>query len=538
MKPGNIHRLARGLVLLAALVLSGWVSAQFLLNDDETESIVDLLDTARTAFHEDRLDDAEEAVRHALDRRPDLDSAWLLLGQVYEAQGKFEDAVHAYDQVSGSSTDNRFEANIAAGAVCLNQLMRLSDAERYYAAAYKMRPTDLRAAQSLARVYGICGRSREQAPILLQLIRLDDFSNFHLYALVAGSELKIESESIAAFCASDATDTEAQIASARIDVLEQKIPSARSKLEDIVRRTADSGAIAMLGLTLLADHASDAELAEWSQQAVGAADGEPDIWRVLGENERRIGNAESAIRCFAESLRLAPTQSDVAFQLGQLLEQSGQQDTASTFLEWARGLQTYRSMIEVANSQGNISAITHVVDQAAKLGLAWEAYGWCRMALRRDPGNAWARNSLASLRHSAESVGMVRVATDRDPAQEFDLSNFPVPSFPTLAQHNSAEKPPAGNVAAGIRFHEEASERGIHFRYQNGADIETDGLRHMYEFTGGGVAVLDHDLDTHFHSLYFSREEQPSAGPEILRYAVPQPDEGNRFADVTSSSRA
>jgi tetratricopeptide (TPR) repeat protein len=534
MGRGRVDRLIGGSFLSLGLLVAAVVGWRYSLSDRATPSIVDLLEAGQTAFEEQRFDDAKDAVDRVINRRPDFDAAWLLLGQVYEARREFENAIEAYDRVSDSSPGSAYEARLAAGGISLNVLRRLSLAERYFDAAYRMPSSDPRAAQSLARLLGISGRSREQVPVLIQLIRLGDFSNFHLYSLVAGPELKIESHLLDGFCASDATDHEAVMASARIDLLEQRYSSARGKLEWVVRTSPHPRAVALLGQALLADGAPERELNAWSRLASERADAEPAVWRNLGERARRAGNAAAAVRCFAESMRLEPVQADVAFQLGQLLHQIDQERDAIPFLQWAGRLQAYRSAVEVANSGGSGVALRQVIELADELGLAWEAYGWCQMALRRDSGNAWARARLASLSRKAESIGGRRMASGRHPAADFDVSGYPLPDF---ADGAYAGNLPVEDTAADIRFREEAAERGISFQYLNGTDVAASGLRYMYEFTGGGVGVLDFDRDR-FPDLYFSQggswqDRQSSAAPldALFRNL-----DGSSFVDVTYST--
>jgi hypothetical protein len=73
-----------------------------------------------------------------------------------------------------------------------------------------------------------------------------------------------------------------------------------------------------------------------------------------------------------------------------------------------------------------------------------------------------------------------------------------------------------------IRFVDVTASSGLDFAYVNGDDPETPGRR-MFEFTGGGVAVLDYDLDG-WPDLYFTqgnhvprRKEQPDCRDQLYR---------------------
>ena len=86
---------------------------------------------------------------------------------------------------------------------------------------------------------------------------------------------------------------------------------------------------------------------------------------------------------------------------------------------------------------------------------------------------------------------------------------------------------------AGIRF--EVADAGITFHYFNSADPATPGAR-MFEFTGGGVGVLDYDADGR-PDLYFPQGRKWTADAaqrehldRLYRHV------GTRYADVTENA--
>jgi hypothetical protein len=91
-------------------------------------------------------------------------------------------------------------------------------------------------------------------------------------------------------------------------------------------------------------------------------------------------------------------------------------------------------------------------------------------------------------------------------------------------------------LAARIRF-EEATESGIEFIYNNGADPATKGAR-MIEQTGGGVGVLDFDGDR-LPDLYFTQGSEWKTGETSPTESEGMTDRlyrnrgGRDFADVT-----
>ena len=112
--------------------------------------------------------------------------------------------------------------------------------------------------------------------------------------------------------------------------------------------------------------------------------------------------------------------------------------------------------------------------------------------------------------------GVPRVAPALDPAALADFSSYPLPRIDRPAPVAPREVATADNEA--IRFVDVTASSGLDFAYVNGDDPETPGRR-MFEFTGGGVAVLDYDLDG-WPDLYFTQGHPLAAVAKDSRSAA------------------
>ncbi|MCH8829834.1 MAG: CRTAC1 family protein, partial [Planctomycetes bacterium] len=80
-----------------------------------------------------------------------------------------------------------------------------------------------------------------------------------------------------------------------------------------------------------------------------------------------------------------------------------------------------------------------------------------------------------------------------NPANSIDLRDFPLPGpLSGLAAGNS--KPADPSSAVSIAFRDDAANVGLSFQYFNSGSRPGNGQK-MYEFNGGGCAVLDYDGD-------------------------------------------
>ena len=125
----------------------------------------------------------------------------------------------------------------------------------------------------------------------------------------------------------------------------------------------------------------------------------------------------------------------------------------------------------------------------------WACFG------RRRPGRGWPWTQIRNWRGQrrllsgfacASRRNLPRTAPEADPGHTIDLSHFPLSdgddagSFPSSRAETSDDQ--------NVRFIDEAGVAHLDFRYFNDEDPDTPASR-PFEFTGGGVAVLDYDGD-------------------------------------------
>ncbi|MFG0334905.1 MAG: CRTAC1 family protein, partial [Maioricimonas sp. JB049] len=118
------------------------------------------------------------------------------------------------------------------------------------------------------------------------------------------------------------------------------------------------------------------------------------------------------------------------------------------------------------------------------------------------------------------------------------LARYPLPEFDdgTLPAESSARQQGDANVAAGISFRNDAERVGLQYRYCNGTSGEP--TRRMYEFTGGGIGVLDYDRDglpdVHFTQGHPWGEPDPE-GPFVDQLF--RNEAATAFSNVTAAAR-
>ncbi|MBC7815783.1 MAG: tetratricopeptide repeat protein, partial [Planctomycetaceae bacterium] len=475
-----------GIVLLLVVFccVGGW-----LLNRPKRPSVTDLLAQARSALRTGKVEESESAVRAALTIAPEDSSAWMLLATIAERQRRFPAAIAAYEHVT--EPKHLAKAGLAAGHLCLREPGMLAAAERHFRSVFNLDSANMEACEGLAQVLAVSGRSRELVTLLIAMIRGQSFGNFHLYLLSCGGESTIDPQLIG-----DADDARTRAARGCLFLKRGDFAAARAELRRSLDAEPDREWTQLaLGRALLESDSPVEAVVEWRRSLSPTIEVHPEYWQLAGDWSRQRGDLVAAARCDWETVRRDPNSLAACFQLGRYLRESGDESHAASFLNRAEELQQYKTIVETARNGSDLTALQQTVDLAERLGLIWEAYGWSDLAARRDATIEWPRSVRDRLAARLAALPEERTVHEQNPALKIDLSALPLPQF----NGDSADGSPPGFASdehrSDIRFLEEATSVGLTFQYINGGDPISSGLQRMFEFTGGGVAVLDFDRD-------------------------------------------
>ncbi|MFH1920648.1 MAG: FG-GAP-like repeat-containing protein, partial [Planctomycetota bacterium] len=308
--------------------------------------------------------------------------------------------------------------------------------------------------------------------------------------------------------------------------------------ESILRRILDQDlqqieAQARLG-EILVEKPDSAEFLQWHAALPEGADRHPLIWYLRGLWARRNGQPRAAVRCFLEALRLHPKHSRSNYQLSQVLLSLGLSDAAEPFVERARNLSKVQTFVYELRAMTDLDMMRQVAEINDELGCPWEAAGWCHVALLLDPETAWAKKRLARLNRIAAPSGEFVLASAQS-ALRVEMADYPLPVWPEAAR-GSVRAESLGPVHGNVRLVDVAAETGLVFQYYNGT-TSTSGPDHIIQTLGGGVGVLDYDLDG-WPDLYLAQSglwgELGDRNP--YRDRLFRNLEGRRFVDVTDQA--
>lgn len=477
---------------------------------------------------------AEQSAAAALELDSTLGEAALLAARCADAQGEPARAAAYLERTAAVDRSTQQQAAAFLAALNHHKLRRLAAAERSYRAVLELAPDDVEANAGLAMLLGLCARKSEAIPCILRVVRQGTPTDLLMLPAredgVIGDRAALEQARNAApddpnplvgmaWHAGDAGDVDRAI-----DLLREAL-----RLDP-----SFAPAHAALGRQLLAARRND-ELVAWARQLPPGVAALSDVWLVRGRMAEDDGDSTGAIRCYGEAARLAPESKAVIFRLVRLFSAAGRTDVADRFSGQVlriQELETVQSRVLFSGTPPTPADFLELIDAYQKSGRRWEALGWCRLAGQMNPDHADLQRREIALRRAVEGLSLRLTVETSNPALAVDFSEFPLPQH----RHRQSSPVTIGDARnSPVSFRDDAAATGLQFRYFNG----TSGApaRRMFEFTGGGIGVMDFDGDG-FPDVWFTQGRRwPPASPDaehvdrLFRNAS-----ARRFDDVTAAA--
>ncbi len=489
---------------------------------------------ARQALADENFGEAQELAKQVLQRDPRSAAALAMAAEAAVGQERFDDAIAYWDRIPEGSGQVGADGLCDAGELLLDRLHLASEAERRFRRAIEIEPTHVRALDRLANLLAIEGRTTEAVPLILDLFRQGhvDLDQLTLLGMPNGT---INDPELLRDChVADREDAAILLGLAASVTFRLPPDQATVLLSEAVRLDPTLlDAQARLGKILLEVRDAEAFLA-WHRRLPAVADAHPEIWALRAEWARDRGEVAVARRCYWEALRRDPNHRAALYQFGQLLLRAGEAEAAAPLLARGEQLQELRQRQDVLlqTEHRDLQPMRAVAEQLVRVGRLWEAWGWCVVALRMNADEQWAYNLRNTLNPQLEALAPGALVSV-DPLARLDFSGDPLPDW----QSGEADEPAATERAAtAIAFEENAEAVGIDFRYFCNSRPAAEGKR-MYEFPGGGVAILDYDLDG-WPDIYLT-QGAPWPPQETQRthldYLARNID-GQSFGDVTAAA--
>jgi tetratricopeptide (TPR) repeat protein len=498
--------------------------------------VAELVTRAEQAIRDEQFARATQYTDQILARQPDSLKGLQMAAVAAAEQGNHDRALRCLLKIPSTARPERIGGTLGDG-VATEEMVNLSAIEKMSREALKDDPQHIVARDRLGFVLGVGGRRWEGQSHFIELIRRGQFTEVHLLWL-GDIQRTVGTLRYLEHCRqANSQDPLALQGLARVYIDRDQMDEATKLLQEAVDlNPRQLAAHAWLGRTLL-NHPK--RFLQWHQGLPQTADEHPEIWVTRGKWALQNGQAQEAIRCFWEAVYREPNHRLANYQLGRLLLTEKQDEQAHAFLQRAEQLSELMKMIGiVGNRDGPLTPadeqyVKKIAELTESLGRMWETWAWAQIAQSKDQRLTWPRQVM---QRTVRTLNQGTPATlhEYNPARQFNLASYPLPDWDQqVVDNGTGSSVPANSTAIG--FVDDASASGIQFQYVNGAQPQRGPF--MFEFTGGGIAVLDYDGDS-WPDIYLTQGCQWPAGsaPGQHRDRLYRNLGNGRFADVTEAA--
>lgn len=402
--------------------------------------------------------------------------------------------------------------------------------ESYLRALLAESSTDQDANDLLSVILRSSGRNWEARPHILELMRHDVFRTVDLITITSATLETGREEEFVLEKARSRNQILARLSEAQSLLDHNFNEQALPLLQGIVDEAPDQlQAQARLGLVLMTTNRR-AEFQRWRRRLPVDAFTHPEIWMVRGSEAENQGDKQAAAFCYWEVLKRHPDHPSATYRLSQQLQMLGRQSDAAYFGRRAKQLSALE--MEIGEALGRTENMQYVAERLETLGRLWESLGWCMVAvLEGNQGDLdWAYQRIARLRKKI-TPDIPLVLDSENTAKQLDLAAWAPAAW--KAERGKGDDVVDRTGAASCVFFDSANTVGIDFSYFNGADPQR---AFMFEFSGGGVAVLDYDGDC-WPDLYLTQGCPWPVAPQTRYHDRLFRNLGDgRFADVTEQA--
>lgn len=488
------------------------------------ERAVPSIASVRAAFESGQLEKAGRLAQSLLIAKPEHAEALYFLANVQHRSGSVDEAIETLLQISGS--DPQFGL-MALGQAADWQLGEGDVKEAEATLKKLLLIKDMPLANSrLATLLNSQGRRFEAAKHLQKLAELQDITRRELGGLISISD-QCSVQKVPGTTGTDENPVEGDLRRARQLSASGQWEQSLQLLRNLRTRFPESPSIAaFMGRALVTLQDLDG-LVEWHRSLPATTADQPEYWNAMAGWLSLQGNHSAAIRCACESLSRDPTSGRMYESLSRSLTSQGDllgadqaRDRAQLIGELQRAYQAV-ALTEQPTAEG----CAKIAVLLLKLNRPWEALGWQTSAAKIDPRNSHVVDLADAIQsyQPADSVASW-VLCGLDPA------DFPLPE--TIDQTAGVRVAVGGSDAASsILLKDVAAELGLNFQYGKGKRPD-DETYEIHEAMGGGIGVIDYDLDG-WPDLYFSQASEQAFAEASESDSLYRNVEGSHFQLVS-----
>ncbi len=516
-------------------------------SDDATSTFVDgKLDRASALQLSDDLvkngefSKATSLLRRVLVEQPEDAEVIFRYANIEALQGNLKAAIELLDSIRPDHPQAALPAIGQSADWCL-QIEAYDEAERRYRKLIERAPQFGVARRKLAQLLNRQGRRHEAAEHIRELCRIGDVNQEELHSLLSLSDAIYDDPSKATRNLNSPRTSMLPIGAsgrARIAFTERRYVECASLLEEFVNQENVPPSINAFYGRALAEAQNESQFLSWLQLANESTKQHAEFWAGLGTYLVEHQQFAEAVRVLGEAIRLDPSDLRSLRRINQSFVALGEKEVAE---RWFDQYVTMRDVTLASNrigaqEQPDLTAFPEVIDGLSRLERPLEATLWQLVEAFYLELPSSELTEISERRKSLARSEMAFASTSKNLCG-LRLDDYPMPkweSLSLLAAKSMVVEVIASDNIDTARFENIATSLGIKHRFEV-ASKPIDRMFSIYQFVGGGVAVLDFDLDGAV-DLYLA---QGSGDPPT--YIGKQSNQlyrnlENRFSEVTTVS--
>ncbi|MDV6030416.1 MAG: tetratricopeptide repeat protein [Phycisphaera sp. RhM] len=461
--------------------------------DGQDEPQQDFFANAAGALARGDIAEAEASIRKHLLLHPDDARAIEFAGDVASRQGDREVAIERY-QASLSLDESPNETLLDKLTHALVSAGRPFDAIDALSTFVDRFPNRPQPRFDLVGLATMVGQTPAALPSLQWLAQHGQGDPESLQVLADPARVEPDGEMCQSMLQRSGDDLRPQYCLARLDAMKSNWQSVADRLRPVLERHADfAPAQALYGRALMELNQYDSIL-DWQQQLHADIETLPEYWLVAGDWAQREGQHEQAARSYWQAIRLSSHALPSALNgLFQNLTLIGRSDDANVVAARITKLGALRDALKTHLERSGRSqrAAMQVAEGMLALGRVWEAEGWARLAttLPEERLPDLRDRYLAIRSELTATTPWVLPETELD--RQIDLSDLPTIAWKLTQPRSSAAEV---SFQRPLVFEDQAEQRGL----IHTCEIAPEAIREghwIYQSVGGGVGVIDFDLD-------------------------------------------
>lgn len=434
-----------------------------------------------------------------MNNKATTDAQFLKIGEGLQRVGMLDESVAAYSKVSASDPKQRSIARWAIGEIYLFKSM-LTESLNSMDESITLDDTNDKARERRIYILHLTGQRWKALPDIYWFTDRDNW-DFDRMRFVGNHAKPVEEPGLLEeHLKKSPSDTLAKLGLARIAVREGRYQDAVESISKEILPFNQSlvEAHVQLGLALLATNLE--AIQAWNASLPKDAEDHPDIWWIRGKFAMFNKDNSGASRCFSEAIRLDPDHHASVVAMAQALAMNGAAQDSKRFQERAELLERLLSQLDQVNpTTSYFPPVEQMASLTHQLGRLSEAWAWTRMGLVLDAKSKTLRTIYNELK---EPFVKGRNRLPRYTDASYLITGDAYRDLPLPMMTGSSSDIQGAGKGSGDPISGSADKLSMLKVVEAGPDFvyfcsrpEPVVGRRMHESTGGGVGVLDYDLD-------------------------------------------